>query len=126
MVMIASTSVNIPPKTALSPTIPSKQFSLLAGQTYSLQLRQMPANMSIKNDWKLASDLMIIIRTDETHFIASLSLLNEYGLGVTVEESIDDLLTSLVDYMESLLRREARLSEPLKKDLEILKKLITR
>jgi hypothetical protein len=123
MVINASPWVDVSPKTVVFNTSSSKPPE---GPSVSLELRFIPPHIPIKTGWKLASSLMIAIQIEGNHFIAKVPFLDEYGLGVTTEEAIDDLLTSLVDYNESLLRRESRLSEPLKRDLENLKKVLTK
>jgi len=124
--MSASTRVNIPPRTVLSRASSSEPAGLPVGPTVSLELRYIPAGIPIRAGWRLASSLMVVIRTEENHFVANVPFVDEYGLGATGEAALEDLLTSLVDYLESLLRRESRLSEPLKRDLENLKKVLAK
>ena len=58
--------------------------------------------------------------------VATCVSVQEYGIGETVESAIEDLLTSLSDYHESLEAREGRLAESEAKDLAILRQLIRR
>jgi hypothetical protein len=123
--MVATTwGVNFVPRTATSPTMSSDPARLPTVQGSFLALRHVPEDIRIIGDWKLSSSLAVEIRIEDNCFIARVPFLDEYGLGPTSEAALDDLLTSLVDYAQSLERREYRLSEPLKRDLESLRKIL--
>lgn len=58
--------------------------------------------------------------------VATCASVQEYGIGETVESAIEDLLTSLSDYRESLEAREEKLAESEANDLAELRRLIRR
>lgn len=126
MVVSSGTTVNILPQTALSLADPQVLAVLPVVPPIFLETRFINAPIPVKGSWKLTSNLMVLIRNEEEFFVAAVPALDEYGLGPSAEAALDDLLSSLVDYMESLLRREARLSQQLARDLEMLKRLLTK
>ena len=126
MAVSSSTMVNILPRTALSLVDPQIAAGLPVVPPIFLEMRFINAPIPVKGSWKLKSDLMVLIRNEEEFFVAAVPALGEYGLGPSAEAALDDLISSLVDYMESLLRREARLSQQLTRDLEMLKRLLTK
>ena len=77
--------------------------------------------------WTLASDLMVEIKTSDQEVLATTFLtVAEYGSGSSMEDAVDDLLTSLSEYRESLERREERLGQSAVDDLAKLRKLLNR
>ena len=77
--------------------------------------------------WELARDLKVEIRVTNEATLAVISLSDEeYGAGPSLEDAVQDLLTSLSDYRESLEEREAKLGPPATADLEQLRNLILR
>jgi hypothetical protein len=121
---LVTTWVDIQSPAPSFPTTTSVPAILPIAQVNFLELRIIPEDIPISGGWKLASPLAVDIRIEEDHFIARVPFLDEYGLGPTSEAALDDLLTSLADYLQSLERREARLSDPLKRDIEILRRLL--
>ena len=88
----------------------------------------VPANRSWGSPaWELLNDLQVELRYSQTEApVAACPAVREYGVGETFEEAIEDLLTSLSDYYESLEAREDRLADPEAKDLAELRRLIRR
>lgn len=121
---MVTTWVNIPLSTAPFPTTRCEPavFPMVSGDFR--ELRIVPGGTPILEGWKLASALAVETNIEENYFIARLRSLDEYGVGTTSEAALDDLLTSLVDYMKSLQQRADRLSEPLKRDLGILRNIL--
>ena len=92
------------------------------------ELYVIPSDCSWDSEWELAGDLVVEIRTSEEAVLAVARHLTveEYGAGASVEEAVQDLLTSLSEYRESLEEREARLGAPAVADLAKLRGIIRR
>jgi hypothetical protein len=78
--------------------------------------------------WKLALDLGVDLEYGRGFVVAVNRWIDEYGHGNTQQEAITDLLTSLVDFRESLERQsnENVLSNELAEILERLRILLVR
>ena len=75
--------------------------------------------------WELQHDLLVEIRTSWEEVVASTYLtVQEYGVGPSLETGIQDLLTSLSDYYQSLQARGDRLGPSEVEDLQRLRSLI--
>ena len=85
----------------------------------------IPAHASWDSCWELATDLTVIVRTSREEVLANTHMtVQEYGVGSTLDEAIQDLLTSLSDYRESLEAREKTLGKEALEDLKQLRALI--
>ncbi len=100
----------------------------LAGKpAASKGLYLIPAQHTWDGCWELTGDLLIEIQTSWEEVLAITYLtLQEYGAGTSFENAVQDLLTSLSEYRESLEEREERLGAPAIADLEKLRSLIRR
>lgn len=74
--------------------------------------------------WRLASDLVVEVKMTGSAIVAIHHGVDEYGIGDTVDAAIEDLLTSLADYRLSLEKREDRLADKPRRDLDTLRKLL--
>ena len=92
------------------------------------EVHVIPSGYSWSGDWELAADLVVEIQTSGQKVLAVAHQLTveEYGSGTSLEEAVQDLLTSLPDYRESLEEREERLGAPAVADLARLRKVIRR
>ena len=83
------------------------------------KLHVIPSGCSWDGEWELTGDLVVEIRTsgEEMLAVARHLTVEEYGAGASLEEAIQDLLTSLSEYRESLEEREYRLGAPAVADL---------
>ena len=87
----------------------------------------IPAGRTWEGDWELARDLWVEIRTTSEETLAVTRLTEEeYGAGTSLEEAVQDLLTSLSDYRECLEEREERLGATAAADLWKLREVIRR
>ena len=88
----------------------------------------IPAKRSWGNpSWELLNELPVDLQVSESEtLVAACVIVQEYGIGETFDEAIEDLLTSLSDYYESLEAREDRLAESEANDLAELRQLIRR
>ena len=73
-----------------------------------------------QSDWYLAKEIGVEVTYQDTGVIVSYAVVDEYGIGPSLEEAEHDLLVSLVEYRQSLERRESRLSDELQGDFAIL------
>ena len=77
--------------------------------------------------WRLRNPLFMEIHTSRRDVLAITYLtVQEYGLGLSFEEAVKDLMTSLSDYCQSLEAREDRLAPDAEEDLALLRDLIER
>ena len=79
--------------------------------------------------WRLRYDLLVNLAYREPAIIALLHGLDDYGVGASSDEAIDDLLSSIADFLDSLERRvaaRAPLSDELRRTLQILQQLLER
>jgi len=79
--------------------------------------------------WKVDFDLLVDWEYRETAFIAQIRGLDDYGVGTSTDEAIQDLLFSIADFRESLERRvaaNASLSDELRRTLQFLQQLLVR
>ena len=85
----------------------------------------IPAGHSWDTCWELAYDLPVEVNTspEEAVIVTSLGL-QEYGIGDSLEIAIEDLLTSLSDYLQSLESREEKLESSATEDLRTLRRLL--
>ena len=91
-------------------------------------LHVIPSDCSWGGDWELTADLAVEIQTfgEEVLAVSDHLTVEEYGEGASVAEAVQDLLTSLSEYRESLEEREARLGAPAVEDLAKLRGIIRR
>ena len=85
----------------------------------------IPAGHSWDTRWELAYDLPVEVNTSPEEVVIVTSLdLQEYGIGDSLEIAIEDLLTSLSDYFQSLESREEKLGSSATEDLRTLRRLL--
>jgi hypothetical protein len=85
----------------------------------------IPARYSWDDSWVLTTDLLVEITTSWEEVVATAYLtVQEYGVGISFEDAVLDLLTSLSDYYQSLEARQTSLGPPADEDLKILRGLV--
>lgn len=91
-------------------------------------LHVIPSDCRWDGDWELTADLVVEIQAsgEEVLAVSHHLTVEEYGEGASVEEAVQDLLTSLSEYRESLEDREARLGLSAADDLAKLRGIIRR
>lgn len=115
----------------------SRQFSIdsepqtITSQSDAAAVREIPhvipAQASWDSCWELTTDLTVIVQSSQKEMLARTdNTVREYGVGTSLDEAIQDLLTSLSDYRESLEAREKTLGEEGLEDLRLLRALIRR
>lgn len=88
----------------------------------------LPAGTRIE-DWELKSVLVTRVRRSRRREYVALTWLeaaDAHGVGVSVQEALEDLVVALGEYCESLQEREARLDDAASSDLARLRELIHR
>jgi hypothetical protein len=78
----------------------------------------------INKNYKLQADLTAEVKTENDKYVVFDYQVNEYGIGNSLEEARQDLLDSLIDYLESLEKRENRLATKEHQNLQLLKKIL--
>lgn len=112
-----------------SPTFPFRIGDTTGRLTLSFGIQVVPEGTEIEGTpYKLASDMVVEVVVecleDEGPVIARTHLVDEYGIGTSLQEAILDLLASLADYLMSLERRKEQLGEPMLLDLKNLRTLL--
>lgn len=87
----------------------------------------LPSGWELRPGYKLAIPVTVEFQMSAGGVLAITRLETvEYGWGVTKREAANDLMASLVEYMESLESRQGRLSKKALLDLNRLHQLIQR
>ena len=102
--------------------------SKVVWESESLGLTALPGGWEFVPGYRLASTLPVQLKISASGILATthLETTEEYGWGSMTGEAIMDLLSSLVEYMESLEDRKDRLGEPALLDLDKLHQLLER
>ncbi len=100
--------------------------SPLAGYTAASRgFYVIPAQRLWDGAWELTADLLIEAATSEKEAAAvTLLTVQEYGAGASLSDAVEDLLTSLRDYRQSLEAREGKLGPSAEEDLQALRALL--
>lgn len=114
-------NVYIPTPSPAVASSPDGELSQTLGVLFILQ------NTNIEGtSWKLGEDLIFLLSHQGCQVIAQAYQLDEYGIGSSLQEAIGDLLTSLVDYRESLEKRAGQLGDTMFRHLQLLRLLLTK
>ncbi len=91
----------------------------------TLSLLVFPGGEKLTEGFKLKSPLLVELRTSVDGVLAVTYLeTQEYGWGNTEQEAVQDLISSLVEYLSSLEEQEDMLGAPTTSDLVKLRALI--
>jgi hypothetical protein len=85
-----------------------------------------PEGLVIDDKLALRRDLVAEVRFENGKYVAIDYQVDEYGIGESIKLAEEDLLGSLVDYLESLERRENRLARRERDALQVLRNLLAR
>jgi len=97
---------------------------MLTWESEALSLVVLPKDWEFATGRLLRSVLLIQLKISSSGILATTYLeAEEYGWGKTENEAITEVLTSLVEYMESLETRRDHLGEPAQADLKRLRQL---
>ena len=93
----------------------------------SVTVLSIPRDSEI-GGWRLKSVMLVQISRARRELVATIWLegFAEYGTGVGDNEAISDLVVSLGEYRKSLEKRERKLGDSARKELDCLRRLIER
>ena len=80
----------------------------------------------LRGGYKLNADLIAEVRVEDDRYVVVEYKVDEYGIGDSMHDAQQDLLDSLVDYITSLERRENRLGDRERDNLQVLRNILTR
>jgi len=117
--------LKISPEIRLVVHKPGKTPSLR--KTSSLTVLSIPRNSEISG-WCLKSVMLVQVSRAQKESLAMIWLegVAEYGTGEGDSEAITDLVVSIGEYRESLEKREKKLGDSARKELDCLRRLIER
>ena len=125
MSTVGSLILNLPQVTS-----PTPQLYIYAEDNISIRMDHESLTLAVLLEgWeysgrRLNSILLVQLRTSRDGVLATTYLeAEEYGWGNTEGEAIMDLMTSLVEYMESLEARQDQLAQSIGEELQRLRQL---
>ena len=77
-----------------------------------------------RGGWRIREDCFVELKKEGNNYIAFDNAVDEYGIGKTEVEAINDLLSSFADFRISLEKRENNLSKEDKKSLAVLRDIL--
>ncbi len=94
--------------------------------TSTVGMLTVPRDTVISNNYKLKVGLTAEVKVEDDKYVVIDYEVDEYGIGNSLEEAQQDLFDSLVDYLVSLERRENRLGDRERHNLQILRSILTK
>jgi len=94
--------------------------------TSTIGMLTVPADTRVSKHYILQAGLIAEVKVEDDKYVVIDYQVNEYGIGDSLQEAQQDLLDSLVDYLTSLERREKRLGENEKHNLQVLRSILTK
>ena len=94
--------------------------------TSTVGMLTVPKDAVISNDYKLNVDLVAVVKVEDNKFLVIDYQIDEYGIGDSLQEAQQDLFDSLIDYFMSLERRDNRLGDRERLNLQALRNLLAR
>ncbi len=86
----------------------------------------VPKDIVINDRYKLGAGLTAEVKIEDDKYVVVDYRVDEYGIGDSPQEAQQDLLDSLVDYLVSLERRENRLGDKERLNLQVLRTILAR
>jgi hypothetical protein len=80
----------------------------------------------INDEYSLQEPLTAEVKWEDGKYVVVEYRVDEYGIGETLKEAQEDLLNSLVDYLSSLEKREKRLGDRERQNLQILRDILVK
>ncbi len=80
----------------------------------------------ITDEYNLKESLVAEVKLEEDKYVVVEYMVDEYGIGESLEEAQNDLFNSLADYLNSLEKREARLGDRERQNLQVLRNMLTK
>ncbi len=78
----------------------------------------------IKDNYMFQVDLTAEVKFEDNKYVVIDYQVDEYGIGNSLQEAQQDLFDSLVDYLASLERRENRLGDSERHNLQTLRSIL--
>jgi len=119
---------NIPYYTDVMP----EGFPVNSGTVTQLNLISTIGVLTVKegahvtDEYKLKETLIAIVKLEDENYVVVENRTDEYGMGDSLEEAQQDLLNSLVDYLSSLEKREKRLGDRERQNLQVLRDILVK
>ena len=107
-------------------------FPVNSGTNAELDLISTIGMLTVKEDaritdeYKLKETLIAIVKLEDENYVVVENRTDEYGVGESMEEAQQDLFNSLVDYLHSLEKREERLGDRERHNLQVLRNILTK
>jgi hypothetical protein len=80
----------------------------------------------ITDEYKLKETLIAIVKLEDENYVVVENRTDEYGIGESLEEAQQDLFNSLVDYFSSIEKRERKLGDRERHNLQILREILVK
>lgn len=80
----------------------------------------------ITDEYKLKEYLTAEVKIEDEKYVVVEYSVDEYGIGESLEEAQQDLFNSLVDYLGSLEKREKRLGDRERHNLQVLRDILVK
>jgi hypothetical protein len=80
----------------------------------------------IGDQYSLKEPLTAEVKWEDDKYVAVEYRVDEYGIGQSLEEAQQDLLNSLVDYLNSLEKREKKLGDRESNNLKVLREILVK
>ncbi len=94
--------------------------------TGTIGMLTVPADTHITDHYILQVGLTAVVRVENDKYVVVDYQVDEYGIGDSQQEAQQDLFDSLVDYLTSLEKRENRLGDRERRNLQILRSMLTK
>ncbi len=112
-------------------TLP-EAFPTNSGTSGQLNLISTIGVMTVKEDehitdeYKLRETIIAIVKLEDENYVIVENRTDEYGVGQSMEEAQQDLFNSLVEYLHSLEKREDRLGDRERQNLQALRDILVK
>lgn len=116
----------IPYDTQVSPMPSREEKGSQVQLTGTIGVLTLPKNAVISERYMLQTDLTAVVKVEDDKYVVVDYRVNEYGIGNSQQEAQQDLFDSLVDYLESLEKREHRLADRELHNLQLLRNMLAR
>lgn len=124
--MTIGTTLVVPPDTAVSPVTSRREGGTQVRLVGTVGVLRLPKGAVISSGYRLQNDLTAEVKIENDKYVVVDHILDEYGIGDSLEKAQQDLLDSLVDYLVSLERREHHLADRELHKLQLLRNTLTR
>ena len=103
-----------------------ERYGSPAPLTSTIGMLTLSSDIIINDRYKLAVSLIAEVKIENGKYVVFDYQVEEYGIGNSLSEAQQDLLDSLVDYLASLEKRENRLGDRERLNLQGLRTILAR